>query len=599
MTDIVIETRQLRKVFRLYTSTRSRVLDSIGLLAASRNRYVEKIALDGIDLSINRGERVAIIGSNGAGKSTLLKILTHVLQPTSGTVHIRGETRALLQIGAGFHPELTGRENVRQYLAHVGLAGAGIERQIGDIVEFAEIAEYIDQPVKTYSTGMSMRLMFAASTVFWPEILIIDEVLGVGDAYFSYKSFERIRTMCARQSTTLLLVTHNIYDAERLCDRAIWLERGRVERDDAVGIVVSAYEARVRERVATQAELRSAMPVNPDNVEQPATLSGGLYWVRAPSPASPVLISEIRIVQRGEVIAKLEVCNDCEAGRISTSFSGDVGWGSEIIHDGRRGRAFRRYGSLHHRLPLTITDMPNLKSANGLTIEVDYRCEDGCELLLDVADRGRSFIATAHLNLSPANSWSVVSAQINAEKPGKPAPEEDRFGTREIEIVNVSFVGQTERADGFVEVGQQLTINLDYNINRDDFDEKPLIVFTVTLDGHNVCYIWNNNIRLRAEQNRSGRISVVTDPLLSGAGEYRVTCSLYKQGWLGAAAGSVYFAADRDIYDMIRRRFVLVVKGRQRGPNMLRDFLFQQPSVWHAPGLQVVDGDLVSGIEEK
>ena len=409
MTDIVIETRQLRKVFRLYTSTRSRVLDFIGLLAASQNRYVEKVALDGIDLSINRGERVAIIGPNGAGKSTFLKILTHVLQPTSGTVHIRGETRALLQIGAGFHPELTGRENARQYLAHAGFSGAGIERQIEDIIEFAEIAEYIDQPVKTYSTGMSMRLMFAASTVFSPEILIIDEVLGVGDAYFAYKSFERIRAMCAQQSTTLLLVTHNIYDAERLCDRAIWLERGKVERDDRVGIVVGAYEARVRERVAIQAELRSAMPVNPDFVEQPATLSGGLYWVRPPSPASPVLISEIRIVQGGEVIAKLEVCSDRESEKISTSFNGDMGWGSEITHSGRRRRAFRRHGPLHHRLPLTISDMSNLKSANEVTIEVDYWSEDGCELLLDVADSGRSFIATAHLNLSPTDSWSVVS----------------------------------------------------------------------------------------------------------------------------------------------------------------------------------------------
>ena len=145
MTDIVIETRQLRKVFRLYTSTRSRVLDFIGLLAASQKRYLEKVALDGIDLSINRGERVAIIGPNGAGKSTFLKILTHVLQPTSGTVHIRGETRALLQIGAGFHPELTGQRNARQYLALTrDVSGAGIERQIEDIVEFAEIAEYID-----------------------------------------------------------------------------------------------------------------------------------------------------------------------------------------------------------------------------------------------------------------------------------------------------------------------------------------------------------------------------------------------------------------------------------------------------------------------
>ncbi len=248
MTDLAIRTQNLRKVYRLYTRPRYRVLDVFGLLRRSAGCYTEHVALTDVNLEIRRGEKVALIGRNGAGKSTFLKLATRVTEPTAGKIEVAGQTHALLQIGTGFHPDFTGRENVIAYLAHLGVTGKEAQRRLGEIVEFAELEEYIDQPVKTYSTGMGTRLMFATSTVISPDILVLDEVLGVGDAYFARKSYERIRELCDKHDTTVLLVSHDVYSAAKICERMIWIDRGRVVMDAASSTIMTAYEDSVREQ---------------------------------------------------------------------------------------------------------------------------------------------------------------------------------------------------------------------------------------------------------------------------------------------------------------------------------------------------------------
>src|SRR5262245_49759866 len=163
--DVAIRLRGLRKVYKLYRSPAYRLRDILGLLPADKRYYDEHVALQDVTLDIQRGEKVAIIGRNGAGKSTLLRLITKVIEPTSGTIEVKGETQALLSLGTGFHPELTGRQNVEAYLANFGITGGKAERMIRDVIDFAELEEYIDQPTKTYSTGMNMRLMFSASTM--------------------------------------------------------------------------------------------------------------------------------------------------------------------------------------------------------------------------------------------------------------------------------------------------------------------------------------------------------------------------------------------------------------------------------------------------
>ena len=260
MNDVVIRARDLKKVYRLYSSAVSRFLDIFGMLRKNNGAYTEHAALAGINLEIRKGEKVAFIGRNGAGKSTLLKLLTGVIEPTSGSLKVEGKAHALLQIGSGFHPDFTGRENVYAYLAQLGIAGREADRQYADIVEFAELEEYIGQPVKTYSSGMAVRLMFATSTAITPDLLVLDEVLGVGDAYFAHKSYGRIREMCDRDGTTLLLVTHDVYSAVDL-QRVIWIDRGTVLMDGDGATVVNAYENSIRlqeeQRLRLKAEQRS------------------------------------------------------------------------------------------------------------------------------------------------------------------------------------------------------------------------------------------------------------------------------------------------------------------------------------------------------
>src|SRR6185295_15695373 len=154
----------------------------------------------------------------------------------------------LLQIGTGFHPDFTGRQNVFASLAHQGIVGRAAADVFDEIVEFAEVAEYIDQPMKTYSTGMCSRLMFSSAIVANPEILIVDEILGVGDAYFAHKSFERMRELCTRGGTTLLLVTHDVYSALNLCDRFIWIDRGSVKFDGEGHTGLAMYESSIKEQ---------------------------------------------------------------------------------------------------------------------------------------------------------------------------------------------------------------------------------------------------------------------------------------------------------------------------------------------------------------
>jgi ABC-type polysaccharide/polyol phosphate transport system ATPase subunit len=269
MSDAV-RARGLTKSYRLYSSYAQRALDALGLLTRGRrDRIPEHVALRGVDLQIRRGEKVAIIGRNGAGKSTLLKLVTGVLQPTAGRIEVSGNVKALLEIGAGFHPELTGRQNVLGYLGHLGVTAAAAERALAEIVEFAEVEEYLGQPMKTYSAGMAMRLMFSAATQIAPDILVLDEVLSVGDAYFNQKSFGRIRDLCAARDATLLLVTHDIYAARSFCERFVWIDAGVIRADGDPVAVVQEYEQSVRVQAEAERSRRTvvaAARVEPESV---------------------------------------------------------------------------------------------------------------------------------------------------------------------------------------------------------------------------------------------------------------------------------------------------------------------------------------------
>jgi ABC-type polysaccharide/polyol phosphate transport system ATPase subunit len=197
-------------------------------------------ALHDVSFSVQPGERVAIVGGNGAGKSTLLSIIAGVAAPTEGSVRTEGRVGALLELGTGFHEDLTGRENIRVNASLLGLTAKQLTRQFDSIVDFAEVGEFIDEPLRAYSSGMAARLGFAVAIHVEPQILVLDEVMGVGDTRFQAKCRERIDQLVAG-GVTLLFVSHAMGTVEAICDRAIWLREGRVVEDGRAAAVIAAY----------------------------------------------------------------------------------------------------------------------------------------------------------------------------------------------------------------------------------------------------------------------------------------------------------------------------------------------------------------------
>ncbi|TCQ88025.1 ABC transporter ATP-binding protein [Pseudomonas sp. JUb52] len=233
-----------------YRSYRSEWLRFARWLYLPIKPSAEKWIIRHINFSIEPGEAIGIVGQNGAGKSTLLKMITGTLQPSEGTVTCRGRIAAILELGMGFNPELTGRQNAYHAAGLMGFSKEQIDSVIDWIDNFAEIGSYFDEPVRTYSSGMQMRVAFAVATAFRPEILIIDEALSVGDGYFQHKSFDRIREF-QQQGTTLLIVSHDRSAIQALCSRAVLLDKGTIIKDGNPEEVMDFYNALIAEKEDT------------------------------------------------------------------------------------------------------------------------------------------------------------------------------------------------------------------------------------------------------------------------------------------------------------------------------------------------------------
>lgn len=238
MGAIIVE--KVGKAYKQYPTRWARLAE--WLLPGRRKYHTLKWVLQGISFRVNLGEAVGIIGMNGAGKSTLLKMITGTTTPTSGSIEVKGRIAALLELGMGFHPDFTGRQNVYLSGQLLGMTYEEILHCMPAIESFAEIGEYIDQPVRVYSSGMQMRLAFSIATAIRPDILIVDEALSVGDSYFQHKSFDRIREF-GKQGTTLLIVSHDKQAIQSICTKALLINDGRIELEGKPEVVMDYYNA--------------------------------------------------------------------------------------------------------------------------------------------------------------------------------------------------------------------------------------------------------------------------------------------------------------------------------------------------------------------
>ncbi|MDB2158894.1 MULTISPECIES: ABC transporter ATP-binding protein [Clostridium] len=240
MSDIAIRVENLSKVYKLYDKPIDRMKESLSLTKRKYSR--EHYALKDITFSVNKGEILGIIGVNGSGKSTLLKIITGVLSASSGDVMVNGIVSALLELGAGFNQEYTGMENIYLNGTMLGISREEIELRIPDILQFADIGEFIHQPVKTYSSGMFARLAFSVAISSNPNILIVDEVLAVGDTKFQVKCLEKIKQLQS-EGTTILYVSHDIYSMRNFCNRVMWLNKGQFKMIGQAEDIIQKYKA--------------------------------------------------------------------------------------------------------------------------------------------------------------------------------------------------------------------------------------------------------------------------------------------------------------------------------------------------------------------
>ena len=237
--DIVINVKNVEKSFKIY-SDKGHTLKERLLFFKQRNSYTRHEVLKGVTLEIEKGEVVGLVGHNGCGKSTLLKLMTKIIYPDKGKIEINGKISSLLELGAGFHPDMTGRENIYTNASIFGLTKKEIDARLDNIIEFSELEEFIDSPVRTYSSGMYMRLAFSVAINVDADILLIDEILAVGDARFQAKCFNKMLEL-KKSGITIVIVSHDLGSIERLCNRAIWIEEGKIRDEGIPHDIVAEY----------------------------------------------------------------------------------------------------------------------------------------------------------------------------------------------------------------------------------------------------------------------------------------------------------------------------------------------------------------------
>lgn len=237
--NVAVRIKNMNKDFIIYGDKANTLKERI-IRFNKNNKEIRKV-LKNINIDIKKGETVALIGVNGSGKSTLLKLITRIIYPTSGTIKVNGKVSSLLELGAGFHPDFSGRENIYFNASIFGLTKKEIDERLNSIIEFSELGEFIDTPIRTYSSGMYMRLAFSVAINVDADIILIDEILAVGDQHFQEKCMDKMLEL-KKNGKTIVFVSHSAGAVKFLCDRAIWLKDGEIEMDGKTGEVLKEYE---------------------------------------------------------------------------------------------------------------------------------------------------------------------------------------------------------------------------------------------------------------------------------------------------------------------------------------------------------------------
>ncbi len=531
MSETAIQFDGVGKMYRLYGSRRENLLDALGLtrfLPGAPQRYREFWALRDVDFVLGRGERMGIIGRNGAGKTTLLKLVTGNLPPTEGTVAVDGSVQALLEIGGGLHPEFTGRENIHAALAYANLSAAQLRAVEDDIAEFTELDQFLEQPFKTYSLGMQSRLSFAIATAVTPEILIVDEVLGAGDAYFFTKSSERMRALI-EGGASVLLVSHALDQITRFCENAVWLDRGQIVMRGQSLEVVKAYERFIRKLEDERLRVRNRRRL------------GGSSALGVDEPSARLLlrfegtyldVAEVALLQEGKRVETLAVGAPQDADLLQPA---------SVILQGSDWSTPAREGDRYWR---NLAADGDGAAAGSVAFAL---AEEGAAYSVDIAFRATGPSATVEVWIddtrvgatdlaSDAGDWSSVT--VDLAESGVASPEtSSRSETGlsywptdgDLEITDITLFDEHGTESAVFPVGYTLRLRVSIRASRGDrYRLLPAAVF-YRLDGVNVTTAMGEWTELTLAAGAEAAAELELGELNLGNGSYVVSVTLYKE----------------------------------------------------------------------
>ena len=412
-------------MYKRYRRPHYRILEAFSL-PLPKNAYDEFWALRDISLEVRRGDSLGIIGQNGAGKSTLLSIICGRLQPTSGKVTVHGNIQALMDMGTGFHPEFTGRENIFTSLAFQGVTGRTAADLYDEIVEFSELAEFIDQPIKTYSSGMYARLAFSTATAITPDVLIIDEILGAGDAYFASKCVERMHRLTREVGATVLFVSHDITSVQRLCEHAIWIDRGQIKMAGASLDISKSYYADVlaREEARLRAETSRALArmrrrEGITNLsEGKGTLLFHLVTADGQPPRNSHPIRRVALLtgdgRRLQLDVGAPMDNDERQDAYLATDPNFMLWGAATTIDGAAVRCFEDTGGTFRHAPIFFQGSSDVV-VDAEAIEIEHAVKLGEELAVEIHESDGYRRLGLLTPVADAGSWRAETISIRRE----------------------------------------------------------------------------------------------------------------------------------------------------------------------------------------
>ena len=577
-------------MYKMFPTRLDSVLDALGLVRLMPWRQVkpqEFWALRAIDLEVMAGSRLGIIGRNGAGKSTLLKLITGNVAPTEGFIEVNGGVQALLEAGAGFHPEFTGYENIRASLTYQGLTPTAIEVAVEEIAEFTELGQFLSQPFKAYSTGMQARLVFATATVLKPHILIVDEILGAGDAYFAGKSSERMKELVEDSGATVLLVSHALEQVARYCDQSIWIERGQIVMRGPSLEVINAYEEfvhRLEDRRLRAKRRKRAMGLDhaaldgySDTVVVSIEVTG--------ATGARCDVAEVVLLANGqpEEILCVGHVQDANPGFASAVSLATSEWSSPQCEAGKWFRSVTlRPGGSNARGEMAFY-LYTLFAEVEYRYQIRYRCVGPVRVTLTISQNGVRVGEPAVLQKSA--SWTEASIPLVRDRGGDsrtatgvagdpgsgtvvPSATTVRRWPSEgsVRVDQAVLVGTDGQERAVFEAGSQLMLRIQVHARRSGHFKLIVGATLARLDGVPVSNLVSPPFSVDLAAGEQRWVSVTLDELLLGDGQYVFSVSVFEDT-----------VQEESRYDLVARAYEFRVIGN---PPVIAWSIFRHPARW-------------------